>query len=1845
MSNIPVKRLQKGIVTLQKRDATTGEVTWEHTQENIMTVITDRNLFHHPYFSLFYDTNNNALSLETNVNSLVSSTTNRPTRSIGNTRREPITCLLLQPIADDAFGVTSLNGKDFIGPSEVIDAVSDVSWNVTETAELWSAVRRDRYAAPTSDREIFGVALGLSNLTGSRGTLEDTQAISAYVAISTPCIQTTAEVLDVYYRIEMDLNETAELADGPDFFAPGHYDYAELMHRTYCVQGTSPAGTIASSNWGTRFEQFGNWGTETQPWWGPVPSDDGSKYTTYPSITSFVRLAEGASRTSAISGTYNVSSNGGSSTGSWMCTIPIVSNAPTDTNMLSYVPKNARPKICWEGYPVTFGTNWYVGMAIRSQIGGVLTDARRAASDVMPHRRPSTAIGGRFIFPALPSDFPHKPVQPIHNHSEGAPGPFQDVDTLASGGGKLSVNGDNWTEQTGHVEFNRIDIVAGGQVGTAKYSVKRSLRSGFHNNSYWDDIGGDIPALINTRDPFTGLTRTKTIVDGNVYKYELQNLWTAAFRDKVAKYSHNDSRNTNATEWIDAKTIITFDDDGITLFDAIQQTYENFDATSTPALLTTDIVQTAVTADGTIWVADKAEGLFSIADPKGVASITTHDTLDGDLDHSKCYGVCEGYNDSIWAVFEGGIAHTTDAGTTWTVYKNTDNSFTHLSYEPAEQIGPGNWDSIRMIKADVSSQDHDIALVRYSPAHPNNTTHFPAVVVWWKPGQMAFDQLNGLKPDQWYCTNMLVSDGGKARVNNLKCSRKGSTWLLTNFLPQSTFDRFLHPKNHRYGKWGDAQFAELSDGQPQNKSFSGNYSPSTYTPYDEVIANTGQNWQITSANVGSVWHANAGLQSTSFVYDGHEIPYVACTMSQPAVDSTGSSSNTAAGAMVDIVDREMFSVTRNASIDVDQYSQHFYNFGVASVDFVFERAHCQDKIKVPHISVSGFSPMWRNLYPQNQLTGRDVDFSVDSYNRNSAGSNRYYTIGSSHPPYDASVVFPGIDSLYGKHTVNQEWQWMDYRWNGSDWVQDYHAPLVDITGNAHNGFRKNFDVESNRFTSRSAIDISAVLSEDFTTGMTLAGTYNFEPRPLRSKAQHTLFSTELFSVGRSGNNITMKSLHYPSELFPHTFASETDNRIVTTIEPHGNQFDFNLCSHGTKFFETGVLAKFVDDTIVTTNKNTIGETNQMYHTLYSPVYDEIAGGDTAIRFKLNVPTTAGPGRGMRFGIRYGDREFIPALDTFHDATAVSGLADFGGFRSPNTVNCYLPGGTAAPVFTRGATILTAAAGSALEADDQNGINRLELRYTISGSDLVITLKRIEDAGAPVDETLYTVTIPSAGTDYTATKGIIGITPEWSNIASANSHEVTDFELYDYSTASSFGNTNDGAKINVYVNDTQVVTDYVISKPVLASTKMLMGYQAETMDRGFVGTMSNPQVWNVVWDGSDITADAANPTGALNTGTAPTAALKARYDMAAALSEAKVTHLDHQPLPQGTTIAFDDNGTNGTTTHAFVATDYYTFCVFDGMVKDNAIEYSHGGQRVYTRPRDAAFTDCQDATSPGSQVTTVPNNVGIEVTEPAIFVYDSDQAYHGIHYGKSYAHGASGANRIRVAQHFPANTDGSFKGMIVVRGSWHMVMTTNLNTHPTPDQAVGHTTGCSIQFLDNGQFICRSNGNTAVYTSAVGAYEAGDWFEIRRTNTDTTPTFEFVHNDVVVHSHTAGVQTDAMAVMLRVSGNPDGFKDCTVTYTRHTPSVDLGFSEPANTGKYSPVYMQFDDVAFPYKMTIDGIPVDKANIRIVKHGHDTIPANLTEGFVEICPYSGVIFFSPDDIGKNFELQAAALITWE
>jgi len=324
------------------------------------------------------------------------------------------------------------------------------------------------------------------------------------------------------------------------------------------------------------------------------------------------------------------------------------------------------------------------------------------------------------------------------------------------------------------------------------------------------------------------------------------------------------------------------------------------------------------------------------------------------------------------------------------------------------------------------------------------------------------------------------------------------------------------------------------------------------------------------------------------------------------------------------------------------------------------------------------------------------------------------------------------------------------------------------------------------------------------------------------------------------------------------------------------------------------------------------------------------------------------------------------------------------------------------------------------------------------------------------------------------------------------------------------------------------------------------------------------------------------------------------------ANARTTHTSPQTLADGVSLAFAD-GAAGT---AWVDTDYYTFGVYEGLLKDNAstatFEHSFYYKRAYTNQTAlSGATTIPVATTLGSGLVTLDAVRSCNTT--AVSTNGSNQfVFAGENHGQ-YAVGVQQVTGLFQITYTPTSDT-------LCRGVYFGV-------------GYGATHGLLYYFevdVNGTVFVNRAGGSRI----SIGA-TTSNTLSIRRTSTTQ---IDFLSNGVVLATGTvaAGLLRFDLLYMTQGDWQPQYMianrltPATTITTNGSDVSLKIG-SSGAFTGAYNPKFYAIDDdTRGALTMTIDGIAVSA----IRKLGEAPNP-----GEVSVQPHMGLFQFHSADVGKS------------
>lgn len=342
-------------------------------------------------------------------------------------------------------------------------------------------------------------------------------------------------------------------------------------------------------------------------------------------------------------------------------------------------------------------------------------------------------------------------IQPIHSHASSTfslPTAHPFLDSLPSTGTGSVIGGGTWTRPDYPEEY-LIKMTTAGGSGVASYQFWKRNHFGFAGTTYGNRTGvfpwltavnyGETPSSPIPHPPGMGTH--------------------GVLNHRFAEWS-SQSGSGSIIVAVNFTEVAKADATGVTIINLSTGEYTNFDATTAPTLPVTGLQQISVNkTTGDIWVACAQTGLWKISADR---LTVTHITVAGHgVPSDQSYGVDVGRLDSIWAVFNGGIASSFDDGATWTTYNpSTPTAFSFTG------ITDGNWNTVRYLKVDPSHPDDQLALIRNYYTSVLQST----AVVWWSRGNPTTTAI---------VTTNEVMNSARLSPHTLDVSDEDNFWVAT----------------------------------------------------------------------------------------------------------------------------------------------------------------------------------------------------------------------------------------------------------------------------------------------------------------------------------------------------------------------------------------------------------------------------------------------------------------------------------------------------------------------------------------------------------------------------------------------------------------------------------------------------------------------------------------------------------------------------------------------------------------------------------------------------------------------------------------------------------------------------------------------------------------------------------------------------------------------------------------------------------------------------------------------------------------------------------------------------------
>lgn len=414
---------------------------------------------------------------------------------------------------------------------------------------------------------------------------------------------------------------------------------------------------------------------------------------------------------------------------------------------------------------------------------------------------------------------------------------------------------------------------------------------------------------------------------------------------------------------------------------------------------------------------------------------------------------------------------------------------------------------------------------------------------------------------------------------------------------------------------------------------------------------------------------------------------------------------------------------------------------------------------------------------------------------------------------------------------------------------------------------------------------------------------------------------------------------------------------------------------------------------------------------------------------------------------------------------------------------------------------------------------------------------------------------------------------------------------------------------------------------------------------YKGTLTNVQFWNVEWSAANVTEDFGIGGGTGVIAGQPAANQIARYQLTQSLVglETKVTHASTDPLLNGLTLNF--SGAVGTD---FVAGDYLTWGVVDGILKDNATSFSQQFS-LYLRPVNLNFTEFRN----GVGGTTISAST-TTMTERAIWSLNRQV---GLRFDIESLDLNSRPGQI--ACNFPGAPSASLstddRGGITTQtipgnGYIQFKVTSNDETSAVglTDNPLATNTDTNLDyglhFVENGTVNIRELGVVPGGGTGIALYVAGDEFKVERVGATITY-YKITGGPTLLYTSLVPSAGTLYGRFVASSGTPtnqggSSIFDAIINYVRPAYFMTVG-NFGTSTGSFHPEFLQVETAdhtsgvptnTSTITLELNAVPISPSNILISNtyQGAMTVPG---PGQVVINGETGWLIFNAAQVGAT------------
>jgi hypothetical protein len=553
---------------------------------------------------------------------------------------------------------------------------------------------------------------------------------------------------------------------------------------------------------------------------------------------------------------------------------------------------------------------------------------------------------------------------------------------------------------------------------------------------------------------------------------------------------------------------------------------------------------------------------------------------------------------------------------------------------------------------------------------------------------------------------------------------------------------------------------------------------------------------------------------------------------------------------------------------------------------------------------------------------------VLTWSSNTANTSRV-NIASSASYNRQEIMMIGFDNTsYGGK--NGYLAWNNYRWNPntSTWVNRYSAPLTDSSSYAVNASRYNFPIESYQYT------FDATHPGSYSIANSTISTGNF--------SNQFTWATTVQSSQATGTESDLIDYFTPPTNYGLQFAGSTLNGMAYTSSTAGFS---NLSGSWTFecFFNTTSTStlQFICESAAIYRMGFFINNGKLNYSLSSNGTSWNIGAGMSGSISLTANTQ------HHFAIVYNGTTYKAYLDGALDwsltaAAVVTRNEALWIGMSPDNSNYSFSGKIYSARFVNGTAVYTTT------------FTPPTIPLTaIANTQLLCcqgTNPYIDQTGLCSAATGTGTTVPAP----VAAPANNSLTFAWLGGSSFNSLAVQYYgNWYTFGTTPTDGLAHrvvlvgNGTSLSCFVDNVQLGS--TVTLPVAFDMSNTNGTSMLTfggsqrsylsgVQNYFNGLLSNLQLWNAPWTTTDVGYDYAHQSSVVSANTGNTSMtlpmLRGKFLHNETLTESKTTNSNsntYDTLVNGLTISLPA-GTTGT---SYVQTDYYTFGVCNGILKDNA----------------------------------------------------------------------------------------------------------------------------------------------------------------------------------------------------------------------------------------------------------------------------------------------------------------------